>query len=126
MPRVQIPLNGFYVSDSLPISAQECTNWRINVPQTQGSLSQSTLFGTEGITQLLTTGAIKQANRGAHVKEGKPYFLNGETLYRVDRSFNAEGQEVFAAVALGTIPGDGRVSMADNGKQLMVLVPSGS
>ena len=125
MPRVQIPLNGFYVSDSLPISAQECTNWRVNIPQTQGALSQSTLFGTEGITQLLTTGNIKEINRGAHVKEGIPYFLNGETLYRVDRSFDVNGNEVFTAVALGTIPGDGRVSMADNGRQLMVLVPGG-
>ena len=122
MPRVPIPLNGFYVSDSLPISAQECTNWRVNIPQTQGALSQSTLYGTEGVIQLLTTGNVRSKNRGAHVKEGKPYFLNGETLYRVDRSFDANGNEVFNAVTLGNIPGDERVSMDDNGKQLIFSV----
>jgi len=125
MPRVQLPFNGFYVSDSLPISNQECVNWRLNIPQTQGALSQTTMYGTEGLTQLSTTGQIRNVNRGAHVKEGKPYFLNGETLYRLDRALSDDGKEVFTNVALGSIPGDSRVSMADNGKQLMVLVPGG-
>lgn len=124
MPRVQLPIGGgFYVSDSLPISAQECVNWYVNVPQTRGALSSETLFGSAGISQVLTTGTINQVNRGAHVKDGKPYFLNGTTLYRVDRSFDVDGKEVFTAVTLGTIPGEGRVSMADNGKQLMIVVP---
>lgn len=124
MPRVQLPIGGgFYKSDSLPISAQECVNWYVNVPQTRGALSSETLFGSAGISQILTTGAISQVNRGAHVKDGKPYFLNGTTLYRIDRSFDIDGNEVFTDVNLGTIPGEGRVSMADNGKQLMIVVP---
>ncbi|MBL4622908.1 MAG: hypothetical protein JKY89_10960 [Immundisolibacteraceae bacterium] len=61
-----------------------------------------------------------------HVKAGLPYFLNGDTLIRVDRSFDGEGAEVFTNVTIGTIPGEDRVSMADNGKELMILVPGGN
>jgi len=126
MPVLTIPIsNGFYVSDSLHISNQECVNWYVNIPQVEGALSPGTLFGGAGLSEILTTGPVKQANRGAHVKDGKPYFLNGETLVRIDNSFDGEGVESFTAVALGTIPGEDRVSMADNGKQLMVLVPGG-
>lgn len=126
MPKVNLPItNGFYVSDSLPLSAQECTNWYVNIPQTEGALSQGNLYGCPGLSQIQTTGELKQVNRGMHVKAGKPYFLNGETLVRIDRSFDAEGVEVFTVVELGSIPGDERVSMADNGKELMVLVPGG-
>lgn len=126
MPVVNIPLNnGFYVSDSLEISNQECVNWYVNIPQTEGAYSQANLFGCAGLDELTTTGTIKQANRGAHTKDGKPYFLNGTSLVRIDTIFDEVGQEVFTPVTLGTIEGDGRVSMADNGKQLMILVPSG-
>ena len=124
MPVITIPLsNGFYVSDSLTISNQECVNWYVNIPQTEGALSAGTLSGGAGISELLTTGQVKQANRGAHVKDGKPYFLNGTELVRIDNSFDTNGVETFTSVTIGTIPGDGRVSMADNGKQLMILVP---
>ncbi len=126
MPRAQLPIaNGFYLSDSLPISAQECVNWYPNIPQVEGALSQETLFGSPGVSQILTTGGATESNRGAHVKNGKPYFLNGTTLIRVDNSFDVDGNEIFTDVILGQIGGTGRVSMADNGKQLMVLVPNG-
>lgn len=127
MPRITLPIaNGFYLSDSLPISAQECVNWYPNIPQVEGALSDATLIGGAGIGQILTTGEVDQVNRGAHVKDGKPYELNGETLIRIDNSFTPAGVEVFTPVTLGTIPGEGRVSMADNGTQLMVLIPGGN
>lgn len=126
MPKVNLPItNGFYVSDSLPISNQECTNWYVNIPQTEGALSSGNLFGCAGINQIQTTGNANQTNRGSHVKAGLPYFLNGETLIRIDRSLDAEGNEVFTNVQLGLIPGTERVSMADNGKELMILAPGG-
>ena len=126
MPRINIPIdNGLYVSDSLPLSNQLCTNWYPNTPQVQGALSQGNLFGGAGLEQIATTGIAKQINRGMHVKAGKPYFLNGEELVRIDRSFDGDGNEVFTNAVIGTIPGDDRVSMADNGTQLMVLVPGG-
>jgi hypothetical protein len=121
---INIPLDGQYQSDSLSISNQLNTNCYINVPQTQ-SFSQANLFGTAGVKKISTTGLIRQVNRGSHVKAGKPYFVNGETLYRQDLSTVA-GVEVFTNVALGTIAGTNRVSMADNGTQLMVLIPGGN
>ena len=119
MPVIELPIaNGFYVSDSLPISAQECTNWYPNI--TQGGLFAETLFGTEGLVQLATSGDIQEINRGSHEMAGKPYFVNGTVLYRLDKS----GDD-YTLVALGTVTGDARVSMADNGTQMMVLVPGG-
>ena len=84
------------------------------------------MYGGAGLTQLSTTGEVDQVNRGMHVKAGKPYFLNGTDLVRVDRSVDEFGVEAFTNVILGTIPGDSRVSMADNGKELMILIPGGN
>ena len=124
MPKIQLPIaNGFYASQSLPISAQRCVNWYPNIVQTQG-LSQETLFGTPGIRQLVTTGIINQQNRGIHVMSGICYFVNGEKLYRLDRTI-VDDADVFNYTELGDIEGSGPVSMADNGTQLMILVPSG-
>ena len=122
MAKLNIPLDGFYESDSLPILAQSCNNWFVNVPQSAGALSSPTLFGSAGIDLVLSTGEVKQANRGAHVKSGIPYFLNGEMLYRVDRTFDADSNPVYSAVSLGVIPGTNRAWFADNGTQLMILV----
>ena len=125
MPIVQIPIaNGFYESESLPISAQECVNWYPNIVQSAG-LSQETLFGTPGVNQLATTGLIDQVNRGSHAKNGIPYFVNGNGLYVLTRTIAADFTETFSTSLLGTVEGVGRVSMADNGAQLMILVPGG-
>ncbi len=86
MPKISIPIdNGFYVSDSLQNANMLCTNWFANKPQVEGALSQGNLIGGAGISQISTTGEIKQVNRGMHVKAGLPYFLNGTSLIRVDR-----------------------------------------
>jgi len=125
MPIVPIPIAaGFYESESLPISAQECVNWYPNIVQAAG-LSQETLFGTPGINQIENTGIIGEVNRGAHVKNGIPYFVNGDTLYVLARAVDSEGAETFSTTSLGTIEGSGGVSMADNGAQLIILVPGG-
>lgn len=118
-------LDGFYESEVLPLESQECVNWFRVISRVADDISQISLNGSAGITQIQTTGVIKQVNRGMHVKAGKPYFLNGEELIRIDRSFDVNGNEVFTNVIIGTIPGEDRVSMADNGKELMVLVPGG-
>ena len=79
MPKISIPIdNGYYISDSLMLSNQKCTNWYPNTPQVQGALSTGNLFGCAGLSQIATTGITNQVNRGMHVKAGKPYFLNGE------------------------------------------------
>jgi hypothetical protein len=122
---VQLPItNGFYISNSLPISAQECTNWYV-VVEGAPALAQETLRGTPGIGQVETSGAILQANRGAHTMAGVPYFVNGTKLYRMDQT-QIVPTEVYDLVDLGTVSGTARVSMADNGTQLMILVPGGN
>jgi len=50
--------------------------------------------------------------------------VNGNTLYRLNRILEGT-EETYTIDSLGTIEGEGRVSMADNGTQLMVLVPGG-
>ncbi len=118
MPITQLPFtNGFYESDSLPLSAQECLNWYVNIPQAP-ALATESLFRTPGMVQLATSGVLSQANRGAWVMEGIPYFVNGSKLYRLETDNTLTD--------LGTISGSGRVSMADNGTQLMILVPGGA
>lgn len=125
MPVTQLPIaNGFYVSDSLPIAAQECTNWYPNIAQGQ-ALSQETLFGTPGLTQLATSGTLDNENRGCHEMAGKPYFVNGTRLYRLDETVT-DGIATYALTFIGDVGGTGRLSMADNGTQLMILAPGGN
>lgn len=120
--KVDIPIaNGFYQSDSLPISNQRCINLFPNLPQTL-ALGQETLFGTPGIPEIANTGAVQQINRGSHTMAGIFYFVNGNTLFRLNRTV-VEGVDVFDFDSLGTVPGSGRVSLSDNGIQLLILVP---
>src|SRR5574343_537685 len=66
---------GFYVSDSLPLSAQECTNW-YPVKMSAAARSQEILRGVPGSRQVATSGDSNLNIRGAHVCEGVPYFVN--------------------------------------------------
>ena len=117
---INLPIGGgSYVSESTFIADLVSINMYPNIPQAQG-YSQETSIGTPGINQLDTTGIVKQINRGSHVKNSIAYTVNGDTLYRVDLT-----GEVFSHTALGTITGTGRVWMADNGTQLIILVPGG-
>jgi hypothetical protein len=117
MPNVILPIaNGYYESDSLPISAQECTNFYPNIAQAP-ALNQETLFGTPGLTQVAKASDIENC-RGAHEMNGVPYFVIGSKLYSMSSSY--------ALTDHGQIVGSGRVSMADNGTQLLLLVPGGN
>lgn len=111
--------NGFYESESLPLSAQECTNWYANIPQSP-ALATESLFRTPGAKQLATASAIGLANRGGWVFNGKPYFVNAGMLYRLN-----EVGTTYELESLGEITGSGRVSFADNGTQLCILNPGG-
>jgi len=120
MPVTVLPMTaaGFYVSDSLPISAQECTNVFPHMPQAP-ALSADTLLGIPGLSEVARSGdSILDANRGSHVLNGNPYFVQGANLFRLNADFSLTN--------IGFIAGSGRVSMADNGTQLMILVPGGN
>lgn len=123
MPRVSVNVgNGFYQSNSLPLSNQRCVNLYPNLPQSQ-AISQDSLFGTPGIRYITDTGIPSvHTNRGAWVKDGVPYFVNGTRLFRLDRTVTF-GEEVLTEAFLGVIEGSNRCHFADNGKQLMILVP---
>ena len=117
----EIPLgNGFYVSESLPVSHQLCQNLFPNYPESDAS-SLAQLFTRQGLSQITTTGNV--ANRGLRVMAGVPYFVSGDTLWRLNRTVDALGAENFTLDNLGTITGMGRVSMDDSGTQLVIVVP---
>lgn len=124
MPVVELPIwNGAYAARSLPQANQQLINWYIQ-PTMSGGLSTNTLYGTPGLEQIATTGTNQQVNRGAHVKGGIAYYVNGNALYRLNRTV-VDNEDIFSLDSLGTVDGSGRVSMADNGTQLMILVPGG-
>lgn len=125
MPVAVLPIaNGAYLSDSLPISAQECTNWYPNIVQAP-ALSQETLLGTPGMYEVATSGEMAQVNRGGGPMAGIPYFINGDGLYRIDRTVVGL-VETFSTTKVGVLDlAGGRVSVADNGTQLCVLIPGG-
>ena len=117
---IPLPIaNGLYVSRSLPISNQCCKNWYPSIVQTEG-LSQQVLFGTPGLEQIAYAGGTSRINRGSHTIEGIPYFVQGDRLYNVTKS-SSLGVVSYTANNIGEIAGTGRVSMADNGSQLMIV-----
>lgn len=114
MPRVRLPIaEGFYIDESKPISAQECTNWIPRIQKTK-ALAQPNAIGTPGISQF-ATAANDKAGRGSFVQKKISYSVNGNRFYRI----NSDG----TVTDLGTIDGTGRVSMASNGTQICIVVP---
>lgn len=110
-----IPLsNGFYLSESLPVASQICRNMYVNIPETEGKISAAQLFPSPGLVEIVDSG-LNEFNRGSHVLSSQPYFVNGENLYRLETDNTL--------TSLGTIEGKGRVSIADNGNQLIIVVP---
>lgn len=125
---MQLPLgNGYYVSTSPTISNELCTNWYPNYPQSP-ALSEQTLLPTPGITFLGTTqdtGPPDGPNRGGIVFDGKPYVINGESLWRIDEITFGDAK-AYIGIKLGFIDGadtSTRVSIAKNNTQICIVVP---
>ncbi len=107
--------SGFYQSESLPLSAQRCINWRPVVAES-GALNQRALFDVWGISTLTTSGdTINGINRGSTVVNGVPYFVNEDNLYSMT-SANVVTDH-------GNINGIGRVSLASNEDWLVIVAP---
>jgi hypothetical protein len=83
----------------------------------QGTVNPMQLVGAPG--SYLRT-AITGACRGGHVnvKTGVSYAVFGSTLYRINSDLTS--------TSLGTIAGANRVSIADNGAQLVIVTGTGS
>lgn len=123
---VDLPFtNGFYLSRSPSLSSQQCINYRVNVAPV-GALSQESLYQTEGIDSIMASVGNVTC-RGAHTMNSIPYFVLGDTLYRLDRTVNPDLSEAFNLVSLGTVAGSGRVIMASiwssTGYELAIVVP---
>ena len=125
MPKVALPIGGgSYPSESPPVSQQRAINLYVDVVQA-AALSQEILKGTPGINQLATTGVIQQVNRGSETFKNRSYHVNGNNLYRLNRTIDSDGNETFATEDLGEITGTGFVFMSASRTQLMILVPGG-
>jgi hypothetical protein len=117
--RQPLPIaNGFYVSDSLPISAQRVVNWYPSVPQTS-TITDANLFGTTGISSVFAGGNLEFC-RGAHNFNGTAYFVISNNLIRLNSDLSTE--------IVGIIPGLSRVSMSDNrtAGQMCIVAPPDS
>lgn len=119
---IPLPIDtGFYVDESLPLSAQQCVNWYVDIPQADTS-TNAALKPTPGANQLTTVSSVNP-RRGQMTMAGIPFFVIGSTLYSLDRSISGLNVETFSTTELGTISGSGLVSIANNGTQLVVVVP---
>ena len=115
----KIPLpfaNGFYESDSLEASAQSCVNF-YPVVEDLPSLQQETLRTTHGLELITSTDNAANTCRGSGRLGGRPYFVLGSKLYRLE-----DGETL---TDCGTISGTGRVTMVNSESQLMILEPEG-
>jgi hypothetical protein len=110
---VELPIaTGFYEDANRPIASQECINFIPQMPQA-AALSQAQLIGADGIASFAVAGS--SSSRGVHTMAGIAYSVNGDRLYRI----NSDG----TTTDLGAITGTGRVSMADNGLEICIVVP---
>lgn len=115
MPRIQLPLGfSFYQSESKPFSSQRCINWIPTVAES-AALNTRALLQPSGLSQLLVSTSI--GNRGSQTLNEIPFFVNGNSLISVSSSFVETNH--------GTIEGSGRVSLANNGQYLVIVVPGG-
>lgn len=115
MPRIPLPIPlGFYQSGVKPLSSQRCINWIPTIPEAE-ALNNRALIQPSGITQFADSGL--GACRGAWVMKEVPYFVMGNDLISLSQSGDITNH--------GTITGDVRVSLADNGTFLVIVVPGG-
>ena len=109
-----IPL-GFYTSQSTPISSQNCINWLPTVMQA-AALNNVALIQRSGLTQFADTS--NGACRGGMTVNGLAYFVCGTSLFSISSAGVATNR--------GAISGTNRVSMANNGTSLVIVVPNGN
>lgn len=120
--RLALPFtNGFYRTRSRQFSVQDCINWYPIYAENQ-ALSPSSLVPTPGAVEAFpSTGG--GPGRGAWLMNGKPYFVAGNKLLRIDRTIDVNNNENLDLVEIGEILGTTSVRMASNKNQLVVVVP---
>ncbi len=117
MPRIQIPtVGGSYKHDSLPFDAQETYNM---FPERGGKQSKSSaiLRRTPGLKLELTltngTGGIRGMYEASN---GRAFMIRGRSFVEID----ADNVETLRGTLSSSSPDFGRVSMTDNGTDVVV------
>lgn len=129
MPRVTLPIsNGFYVSESLPISNQRCVNFYPNIPQAPSS-TQDNLFPTPGLFQLaklpefVSPETQRPKCRGGALLDEQPYLVYGPNLFRLDRSPGPPESFEFVQVSTIVMEGVNRCILSKNENQIVIVAP---
>lgn len=116
MPRVPLPIGfSFYQSESAPFSSQRCINWVPTVAES-AALNTRALFQPSGLKQFVDSGL--SGNRGAQVMKEVPFFVNDNSLISISSAGLVTNH--------GFISGSDRVSLANNGQFLVIVVPGGN
>lgn len=122
--RIPLPIaQGFYVDESIPISNQQCVNFKPHIPQTK-TITDGALIGTSGIS--LATTADDFPNRGGHAMDGIAYEVNGTKLLKITYVEDTFGVRTYSKTNMSgaeSIDGTAKVIMLDNGVQLLIIAP---
>lgn len=126
--RLPFPIaQGFYVDESIPVSAQRCNNFHVHIPQTK-TITNGALIGSAGIEDSGVT-YDEFPIRGLHVMAGIPYYVVRDKLYKILYTEDVFGVrsyyriQVIDNISTPLINGSGPVVMADNGVELMIVAP---
>ena len=115
MARTALPIPlGFYQALSPTLSIQRCINWIPSVME-KGALNATALLQPSGISLTNQTGL--GICRGSADVAGVAFFVMGQSLVSM--------AENGATTNHGAVSGSARVSMADNGLVLVIVVPGG-
>ncbi len=113
MPNIELNIfGGMYENQAIPMSHQNCINWIPQIAEGE-SLSVGALITPQALSVFGLAG--RDPNRGAMVMDGIPYMVSGKILYSIDSNGTTTEH--------GRINGSGRVSMANNGTKLAIVVP---
>ncbi len=105
-------LGGAYTASSINVADNRCINL-FSEPVLEGSESPAYLQRCPGLRLLANIGNGPIRGMWAFQSNtNKSFVLSGNSLYRIDKSWNA--------TLVGTVTGVGPVSIADNGRQLFI------
>lgn len=111
-----------YQARSVQLLAQECVNAFVEPTPKEGK-TEMPVYGTPGLSLFARCGP--GPINGLHVMAGDLYIVSGAELWRVKASdVVSQGGGAVAPSKIGVMSLSGILSMADNGKQL-VMVDSG-
>jgi len=119
---------GFYESQSTVLSSQQLINAYVQTPQTESPYSENVIFGTPGIVKVANNGTtpVTTANHGSITMAGLPYFLTGTGGGGAQdlKSLNS-AEQLSAELGQLDVENTARISLSQNGTQLMMLEPGG-